>query len=179
MKIISGKIKGQSILIHKNSEFRPTLSRIREDLFNIINHNKILNIKLEESIFCDLFCGSGSIGLEAISRGAKKVIFNDIDTVNIQIIRKFLVNTEFKNYLLKNEDAYIKSELVLENSDIIYIDPPYKDKVHLFMQNIYKEIPLNCLIIIETDQKFEHQNLIFQKKYKSKNLFFLKKTNEI
>ena len=178
MKIISGNFKGRSILINKKDNFRPTLSRIREDLFNIIAHNKDISINLENVTFCDLFCGSGSIGLEALSRGAKKVIFNDINKRNLKIIKRFLDEIKFKKYSLYNEDAYSKSKEVLNNSNIVYVDPPYSDNINFFSQSIYKSAPEDCLIIFETEQNFEHSDLILVKRYKNKNLFFLKKTNE-
>ena len=62
MKIISGRLKGRSIKINKGSGFRPTLSRIREDLFNLLKHSKILNINIEDIVFFDLFCGKIHVG---------------------------------------------------------------------------------------------------------------------
>ena len=55
MKVISGKFKGRLIEINSKNNFRPTLSRIREDLFNLLEHNSKLNVELESAIFCDLF----------------------------------------------------------------------------------------------------------------------------
>ena len=178
MKIISGRFKGRSIKISKGNSFRPTLSRIREDIFNLLKHNKIININIEDSIFCDLFCGSGSIGLEALSRGAKKVIFNDIDNLNIRLIKDFLLKTELDNYEICNYDAFINRDLISKEANIVYIDPPYKSDIKLMENNIFPQIPNNCLIIFETDQKFEHRDLIFKKEYKNKNLIFLRKTSE-
>ena len=79
MKVISGTLKGRVIPTLKTYDYRPTLSRIREDVFNLIQHNNKLNVNLEESTLGDLFCGTGSIGIEALSRGAQKVIFNDFE----------------------------------------------------------------------------------------------------
>ena len=179
MKIISGRLKGRSIKINKGSGFRPTLSRIREDLFNLLKHSKILNINIEDTVFFDLFCGSGSIGIEALSRGAKKVIFNDIDNLNIQSVKNFLIKTELDNYEIYNNDAFTNKGLISKEANIVYIDPPYISDIKLVEKNIFPQIPKNCLIIFETDQKFEHQDLILKKEYKNKNLFFLKKTNDI
>ena len=90
MKVISGTLKGRVIPTQKTHEYRPTLSRIREDVFNLIQHNKELNINLENSTFGDLFCGTGSIGIEALSRGAQKVVFNDLSSQNINTLKIFL-----------------------------------------------------------------------------------------
>ena len=78
MRVISGKYKGRKIPVESKSDYRPTLTRIREDIFNLLLHNNDLNIDLNEIILCDLFAGTGSIGIEALSRGVKKVIFNDM-----------------------------------------------------------------------------------------------------
>ena len=85
MKVISGTLKGRVIPTLKTNDYRPTLSRIREDVFNLIQHNNELNVNLAESTFGDLFCGTGSIGIEALSRGAQKVIFNDLSIQNLKI----------------------------------------------------------------------------------------------
>ena len=79
MRVISGKYKGRKILVESKIHYRPTLTRVREDIFNLLSHNNNLDINLNNIIFCDLFAGTGSIGIEALSRGAKKVIFNDIE----------------------------------------------------------------------------------------------------
>ena len=73
MRVISGKYKGRKILVESKSDYRPTLTRIREDIFNLLLHNNDLNIILNEVILCDLFAGTGSIGIEALSRGIKKI----------------------------------------------------------------------------------------------------------
>ena len=90
MRIISGTLKGRVIPTQKTHDYRPTLSRIREDVFNLIQHNKDLHINLENSTFGDLFCGTGSIGIEALSRGAQKVVFNDLSSQNINTLKIFL-----------------------------------------------------------------------------------------
>ena len=177
MKIISGSFKGRPIKISKENSFRPTLSRIREDVFNLLEHNNILNVNFKDSVFYDLFCGSGSIGLEALSRGAKKVIFNDIDNFNIQLVRDFLLKTESQNYVIKNNNAFISKNLIGEDTNILYLDPPYDSDIELLKNNILPQIPNHCLIIYETNQRFEKQNFLLKKKYKNKNLFFFRKAN--
>ena len=178
MKIISGRFKGRSIKISKGNSFRPTLSRIREDVFNLLQHNKILNVNFEDSIFYDLFCGSGSIGLEALSRGAKKVIFNDINNLNVQLVKDFLIKTELNNYEIYNNNAFKDKNLIHKETNLLYLDPPYQTDIKLLKNNIFPQIPDNCLIIFETDQEFMHRDLLFKKEYKNKNLIFLRKTSE-
>ena len=106
MRVISGTLKGRVIPTQKTHEYRPTLSRIREDVFNLIQHNKELNINLENSIFGDLFCGTGSIGIEALSRGAQKVVFNDLSSQNINTLKIFLKHIPNDNYKIFLEDNH-------------------------------------------------------------------------
>ena len=98
MRVISGKYKDRKILVESKSHYRPTLTRVREDIFNLLSHNNNLDVSLNNVIFCDLFAGTGSIGIEALSRGAKKVIFNDIEKDHTNKIEKFIKNINEENY---------------------------------------------------------------------------------
>jgi len=175
MRVISGEYKGRIIEINTNKNFRPTLSRIREDLFNFIKHNSKLNVDLNESIFCDLFCGSGSIGIEALSRGAKKVIFNDIEISNIESVKKFLQKLNVSNFELFNLNAYNKEKNIIEDSDILFLDPPYDHDLNFLKENIFNRVNPNCLIILESNQKLDYSEILLKKSYKNKTLYFIKK----
>ena len=135
MKVISGTLKGRVIPTLKTNDYRPTLSRIREDVFNLIQHNNKLNVNLKESTLGDLFCGTGSIGIEALSRGAQKVIFNDLSIQNINTLKIFLKNIPNDNYEIHQTDIFKHSESLIENCDIIYVDPPYNYDFNLFKLN--------------------------------------------
>ena len=175
MRVISGEYKGRIIEINTNKSFRPTLSRIREDLFNLIEHSSKLNIDLKESIFCDLFCGSGSIGIEALSRGAKKVIFNDIESLNIESVKKFLQKSKASNFELYNLNSYNKERNIIEKSNILYLDPPYDHDLNFLKENIFNRVSPNCLIILESNQKLDYSEILLKKVYKNKILYFIKK----
>ena len=175
MRVISGKLKGKKIPINQESNFRPTLSRIREDLFNILSHNNNLNIEWGKSIFCDLFCGTGSIGIEAISRGCNKVIFNDLDKNNLNYINQFLKDNNELRYELLNVNCYQGNLDFIEKCNIIFIDPPYKDDYELIDHLIFSKVKKSTLIIYESEKKFENKNIILIKNYKNKSLFFIKK----
>jgi len=175
MRVISGKLKGKTIPINQVSNFRPTLSRIREDLFNILSHNNTLNVEWSKSIFCDLFCGTGSIGIEAISRGCNKVIFNDIDKNNLNYINQFLKDNNELEYELLNVNCYQGNLDFIEKCNIIFIDPPYKDDYELIDRLIFSKVKKSTLIIYESEQKLENKNIILTKKYKNKSLFFIQK----
>lgn len=150
MRIISGTARGTKLYTLEGQTTRPTLDRVKESLFNIIQ-NDIAN-----SIFLDLFSGSGAIGLEAASRGAKKVILCDKSKDAIKIIEKNIEKTHLdKKIELYNLDyeALIKTK-IKEKIDIVYIDPPYNSDfaIKSIKYIIEKElIDENSNIIIETD----------------------------
>ncbi len=174
MKVISGKYKGRSIFVESKKNYRPTLSRIREDIFNLLIHSNNLKLNFKKIIFCDLFAGTGSIGIEALSRGVKKVIFNDIDINNTNGIKKFLYNVKEENYKIFNLDPYIQAIDFLNECEIIYIDPPYDHKFDIIKTNILNKIKPNILIILENRSLINVDNLIMKRHYKNKNLFFFR-----
>lgn len=152
MRIISGTARGTKLFTLEGETTRPTLDRVKESMFNIIQ-NEVLN-----SIFIDLFSGSGAIGLEAASRGAKKVILCDKSKQAINIINKNIEKTHLKEKVeLYNLDyeMLLKSK-IKEQADIIYIDPPYKSDFAINAVNIILENRLvneDSTIIIETDEE--------------------------
>ena len=122
MRIISGKARGTKLYTLEGKNTRPTLDRVKESLFNIIQ-NEIL-----DCTFLDLFSGSGAIGLEAVSRGAKESILCDNSKEAIEIIKKNIQKTHFeKNVKLYYDkfDNLLKNKIE-EQIDIVYIDPPYE-----------------------------------------------------
>lgn len=123
MRIISGKNKGKVLNGFKLETTRPTSDLVKQALFNIIS------FKIENSVFLDLFGGTGACGIEAISRGAKQVVFVDNNKESVNLINSNLKLINAKNYtvLSKNYDLalnQLKEEKVC--FDIIFIDPPYK-----------------------------------------------------
>ena len=137
-------------------------------------HNNNLDVNLNNVIFCDLFAGTGSIGIEALSRGAKKVIFNDIEKNHTDKIEDFIKNTNEENYEVLNIDPYKQEIDFLNYCQIIYIDPPYDHSFELIKNKILDKINSNILIILENDNLIELNNLILKKQYKNKNLFFFR-----
>ena len=152
MRIISGTARGTKLYTLEGQATRPTLDRVRESLFNIIQ-NEIPN-----SIFLDLFSGSGAIGLEAASRGAKKVILCDKSKDAIKIKDKNIEKTHLKEKLeLYNLDYEILlNTKIKEKIDIVYIDPPYDSdfaikSIELIINK--KLVNESSTIIIETDDE--------------------------
>ena len=122
MRIISGKAKGTKLYTLQGDNTRPTLDRVKESIFNIIQS------QIPEATVLDLFAGSGAIGLEMLSRGAKKAILCDKSKEAIGIIKKNIQKTHMEEKVeLYNIDFKECIEKVSkEKFDIIYIDPPYE-----------------------------------------------------
>ena len=152
MRIISGTARGTKLYTLEGQTTRPTLDRVKESLFNIIQ-NEIPN-----STFLDLFSGSGAIGLEAASRGAQKTILCDKSKGAIQIIKRNIEKTHLseKVQLYNLDYETLLKEKIKEKIDIIYIDPPYdSDFAIKSIKNIIEKelIKENSTIIIETDDE--------------------------
>lgn len=152
MRIISGTARGTKLYTLEGKTTRPTLDRVKESLFNIIQ-NEIPN-----SIFLDLFSGSGAIGLEAASRGAKKVILCDKSKDAIKIINKNIEKTHLdqKVELYNLDYAKLLKTKIKEKIDIAYIDPPYESDFAIKSIEIIIEEKLlkeDSLIIVETDNE--------------------------
>ena len=155
MRIISGKYKKTNLFIPKKINFRPTSDFIKEAVFSSIQ------FFIKDSIFLDLFCGSGNIGLEALSRGAKKVFFVDNSSNSIKILKKNLniLNIPVEHYKIIYKDfdraiKYFHSNNTFFN--IIYADPPYNRnfiKIILKLIENYKIMMKDGLLIIEHSKK--------------------------
>ena len=182
MRIISGKARGTKLYTLEGENTRPTLDRVREALFNIIQQ------EIPESVVLDLFAGSGAVGLEFASRGAEKVYMCDNSKKAIEIINKNIEKThsQDKVELFNCDFRSAISKINEEKIDIVYLDPPYKTNyIKQALENllVLKSINEETLIIAETDElekvlkDIENLNLEIrdQRKYGRANIIFLKR----
>ena len=158
MRIISGKARGTILYTLNGNNTRPTLDRVKESLFNIIQS------KVKNAIVMDLFSGSGALALESLSRGAKKAILCDSSNDAIKIIKKNIIKTHFEFQTEVFCMDYIQClNKITEKLDIIFIDPPYEMNIAvnavkaILNKNLLNK---NGLIIIETDQQERELNQI-------------------
>tara|TARA_Y100000741_G_scaffold99167_1_gene73592 strand:- start:98 stop:658 length:561 start_codon:yes stop_codon:yes gene_type:complete len=131
MRVISGNFKGKKILEPKDIKTRPLKDLTKESIFNIINHSNKFNVNLKGAVVLDLFSGVGSFGIECISRESKKVFFVENYYEVLPILKKNLFNLKSAdNFEIIEKDIY--NHNIFENLntkfDIIFLDPPYKDK---------------------------------------------------
>lgn len=154
MRVISGVARGTKLNSIDSTDTRPTLDRVKEALFNIIQ-----NI-IDDSIVLDLFAGSGAIGIECISRGAKKAYFCEKSHEAVKMIRQNIEKTRFtdKSEILQQDYKKALKNYSVRNIkfDIVFLDPPYKNDIAVDAVQDIIELGLlrkNGVIIIETDEK--------------------------
>ncbi len=124
MRIIGGKYRGKKLQSPADSAVRPTLDRVRETLFNI------LQFRVPECRFLDLFAGSGAIGIEAYSRGAREVVFVEKQKEHVRLLRNNLASVRAECLVLQ-EDAILACKHLQGSFDLIYLDPPYEAGLYL------------------------------------------------
>lgn len=150
MRIVGGKYKGRVLCSFNGKDVRPTSDMVRESLFNI------LQFKIINATFLDLFCGTGAMGIEALSRGAKSVVFNDSSRESINLLKCNLQKCKVEEpYQIKNRDAI---SLLLSESevfDIIYIDPPYStDLGKRALEQVSARLSESGIAIYEDEKPF-------------------------
>lgn len=177
MRVIGGKLRGRKLTPFDCEKIRPTADKARESLFNILRD------KITDGTFLDLFGGTGAVGIEAYSRGAKSVVIVDaykdsfkIAQKNVEIIKS---PTEIK---LKNSDALNFLKTAGESFDVIFLDPPYKSDI---LPAVLKEIE-ECgalseggVIAMETETPYSGETYSFkitdERKYGRTRFTFFKR----
>ena len=139
MRIIAGNFKGKKIHLPTDKKTRPLRDLVKESIFNLIEHSNKFNVKIGNANILDLFSGSGSFGLECISRGANNVTFVENYKSILNILKRNVgsINT-VGNYKIIEEDCFkvFENEIFFKiKFDIIFIDPPYKEKKINFLLN--------------------------------------------
>lgn len=178
MKIISGSLKGRIIKGFDIEGTRPTMDRVKESLFSSIQNY------IPDSVCLDLFSGSGNLGFEAVSNGAKYCYFNDHNVKCSNMIKNYIkeFNIEDKATCLTLDYKKMLNYIV-ENSiklDVIFLDPPYKfDKLNDIAKYIYDNNILNKngIIVFEVDNLYiniDFYNKIKEKKYGDKYIIIYK-----
>ena len=181
LRVISGDLKGRNIKGFTLDGTRPTMDRVKESMFGSIQ------TIIPNSVFLDLFAGSGSIGIEAISNGAAKAYFVDNNKLAISIIKEnidtFNINEQSEVLKMDYNEAlkYFYNNNI--TFDVIFIDPPYA--MHIINEILdkiskYKLLYDDGVIICEVDNDYLKENigdlsLNKNKKYGSSYLYFYKK----
>ena len=155
MKIISGQLRGAIIPSVKNAGYRPSTGRFKEAMFSILTSGTFASCLIDKNVL-DLFAGTGSLGLEALSRGATSATFVDIDSMALDAVKSFASKhkiLDITNFI--NADS-TKLPLAKKRYDVVFIDPPYrKGLVEASLLSLHKSSWLNdeALFVIEVGKK--------------------------
>lgn len=160
MRIISGIFKGRVVKMPKSNLVRPTTDRNKESLFNYLNNI----IDFDGIKVCDIYAGSGSLGLEALSRGAAEVHFVEKNFPVYKTLQENIVslNAESSTKIFKMEAVKFTTISQHEKYDLILADPPFfKDDIHIVLENLLQRNYLNGegLIIIERSIQTEEKDV--------------------
>ena len=182
MRIISGSLKGRTIDFLKNTNTRPLKDAVKENIFNIIEHSRLINVKVLNSNILDLYSGVGSFGIECISRGASKATFVEKNATAVKVLKENLINLSILNqskiYNYKIEDILDKE--IKERFQIFFLDPPFKN--YDFLKNLKliknrKIFEKDHIIIIHREAKTNDDlndiiNIVETKKYGRSKIIF-------
>tara|TARA_Y100000768_G_C23645978_1_gene526325 strand:+ start:70 stop:630 length:561 start_codon:yes stop_codon:yes gene_type:complete len=184
MRIISGKFKSKKIIQPLDKLTRPLKDITKESIFNILLHSKLIKIQIENSKILDLFSGSGSFGLECISRGAKKVIFCENYHPALKILEQNIINIGCLNKTeIIKEDIFkiLKEKKINEKFNLVFLDPPFKEeKVSELLINLKnsKILEKNGIIILHRNKKSKDNfsqgfNILIEKFYGLSKIYFI------
>ena len=187
MRVIAGTAKRLQLKTVKGDNTRPTTDRIKETLFNMLQND------IEDCRFLDLFSGSGAIGIEALSRGAKEAVFVENNKEAINCIKENLRFTKLANSGIVMAYDVMSAISMLEGRnakfDIVFMDPPYNKEIEKEVLNRLKQseiIDSDTMIIVEAslDTSFSYledmgYELFKEKKYKTNKHMFIYKNQDV
>jgi 16S rRNA (guanine966-N2)-methyltransferase len=161
MRVISGKYRSRPLHALRGVDIRPTSDRLRETLFNVLTAGN--PAALEGSVWLDLFAGTGAVGIEALSRGAKQVCFVESSPAAANVIRKNLQSLNivdgFRLFQEELPKAFWRMEREHVAADVIFVDPPYsKQDAYSATLRALAESPVvwaMSMVIAEHDKKFD------------------------
>lgn len=177
MRIISGKYKGRVLKGYTLKGTRPTMDRVKESLFASIQDY------LDNSVCLDLFAGSGNLGIEALSMGAREVVFVDKEYMACKTIKSNLdmLDNNLNTTILTMDYLKALERLYPKKFDIIFLDPPYKtDYIEKSLKKISELNILNGIVVLESDSLdklnfSDYYDEIKTKKYGDKYIRILKR----
>ena len=149
MRVITGTARGRKLSSPEGFSVRPTADRVKEAIFSMIQ------FELEQSRVLDLFAGSGQLGIEALSRGAKSAVFIDLDRDNAEIIKSNLKLTGLmKDAVVSVMNAADYLRTTRDAFDIVFVDPPYRSGlIEACMPLLVPKLSESAVVLCETDDK--------------------------
>ena len=180
MRIISGELKGKILISPDNDLIRPTSDRGKEVIFDTLSSILYKQGKEYKEIdILDIFCGTGSLGIEAVSRGSKNISFIDNSEKAINLTRMNCEKFNINNVNLLNYNFFDINLSIIKPADVIFLDPPYKmyDPSEILRMLLSKNfLKIDGILILETSVKNKVQNLkelrLLKKKKVSKSSYY-------
>jgi len=184
MRIIAGEFKGSTLNQTQNKTTRPLKDRAREGIFNLLIHSKKVPFFIEKAKVLDLYAGTGSFGLECLSRNVKNVCFVENDNETIKVLKKNInkLNLKKRTHIFYDNvfDLIKKRNIFQSKFELIFCDPPFKDKnINKLIQFIKKSNLLSKegIIILHrkknTNERFPNYfEIIDEKIYGISNIIF-------
>ena len=181
MRVIAGTARSLPLKTPTGMDTRPTTDRIKETLFNVTQN------EVPGAAFIDMFSGSGGIGIEALSRGARKCYFLENDKEALNCIRENLKFTRFEDQaVILSQDAFLSLNNIFEKEiDVIFMDPPYRqdlEKQALQILKSMKYVTPDTLLIVEASKETDFAyldemgyDLVKEKVYKTNKHLFIRK----
>ena len=177
MRIISGKFRGKRLEFVSDATTRPTTDRVKENIFNVLVS---MGVDFTRARVLVPFAGSGQMGLECLSRGAKSITFNDKDNLAREIIHKNCASVGFAPHILSHD--YMDALVRLKNQqfDLVFLDPPFAHvQAPILASKFLLEnnmLSKNAIIVVETESpnlQFDPQFIVRQKHYGRAVIYFL------
>ncbi len=149
-RVIAGKYRHRPLLVLANEQTRTTKDRVKEGMFSALQNN------LEGAVVLDLFAGSGSLGIEALSRGAKKAVFVEKNNQTAKTLKDNLAFVVEETEVYIADYTAVLQRIATKSVDIVLLDPPYEFNVEKIMTDIITAEILNenYIIVIESDKPF-------------------------
>ena len=159
MRIVAGKLKGSILDMPKGKITRPLKDIARESIFNLLTHSKNISFKFENSNILDLYAGTGSFGLECLSRQAKSVCFIENERNALKILKKNIeklkLNNQTKIFFNNVFDSIKKQNISESKFNLIFCDPPFKKtNMEKLIELIYKKniLKKNGIVILHRNK---------------------------
>lgn len=177
MRIIGGKYRGKKLLDVEEISTRPTTDRVKENVFNLIPHQFT-----EQTTVLDIFGGSGQVGIEFASRGAKHIYINELNKNALSIIKQNIKNID-AHFYLTNLDAYNFCNTCNVIFDYIYIDGPYDAyNINELLVSLNSNTNEQTIIIVETNAKYNKEfrnfEILREKKYGNTKIWIIKRRKD-
>ena len=160
IRIIGGEWRGRYITFPSFTDLRPTPNRVRETLFNWLGQS------LKGTTCVDLFAGSGALGFEAASRGAKKVVLVEKNSTICRSLRENINKLNAERVEIMNTDALAFLNNGNQKFDLVFLDPPFKSEFHAnIWRGINRLVRSGSLIYVESNRRYDWPSVFKKKRF--------------